>query len=462
MAKRIALGIDLVPGAWGNDYDTENLFQERPLLEDMEDQFSGNPRDIQPKKTLRNHQYNGPTEPLIIRPEYTGDFLDKLREQYKNKTADSLTDFSNPEELLKYLPDVVPRDLTDEFYEMNSPGPGAGGDDLKEYPGFGWDEEDSPEMSEDKILRMRKQKNYPCLNPVKPENAKRVINSFIKRQDLFHAHSVVAKYLMVLDPREFEIDQQQVRVAKILSDFDTSLIYTKTKGWRKPNLAEVTVRLVRAEPRMGRWTFMTSSGGPSYSTIFQFIPQGNLTDPNKLQVRCSCSCPSWVFWGAQWNAYRNNYLYGKAVLKLIPPNKRDPTGRFFVCKHVLACIPVVSKYKVAPMPGSVKKRIQRPPRLEIDKSVPEEKLHIPQDLKSFGKQKEIKEVVEKWLRMSDRDRENFINGLDAPGAVAFFAHRFPATAAIPAAEKLKDMAKNHRIPQFRVLAKKFLRDFPVQ
>lgn len=453
MASKIA-------NAWQFDTDTENLFPNRPLLEEMADNASG-AVDGQPRKILRDRQY-GP-QPLIVMPEYKGDFLNRLRDQYVNKCADSLLDFSAPDDLLKYLPDPQPRDLQDDFYEIGRPGDGAGYDTLKQYHDRGWDENDSPEMSEDKILRMNdwgNKKICPCLKGDKPSifhSANNVITAFLSETNSFRAKTVVANFLMNLFPNDLELDLQRVRIAKMLSDFQRSLIYTKANGWRKPgeHAPGVPVRLLRAEPRAARWTF--STGSHSYATVFQFIPKGTITDPNKLHVRVSCSCPSWLFWGAQYNAVLDDYLYGKVKPKFTPPNKRDPSGRFLVCKHVLACIPIVSRYKIAPASAELKTRLRKPPKVEVDLTGPKEPLRIPIELKPFGRQPEIKDAVQNWDTMPEKTREEFIEGLDAPGAVAFMAHRFPETATKFVIPKLKNMAVENRVPSLRVQARKFLR-----
>jgi hypothetical protein len=450
LVAKVLTKLSAQSGAFQFDDDMENLFQDPPFLDALEDASSG-AMDGQPRKTLRNRQY-GPM-PLMLQPEYKGDFLDKLREKmYKDKCAASdfnLMDFSNPEEMLKYIPTVVPRDLQDEFYDINRPGQGAGYDDLQDYHDRGWDENDAPEISEDKILRLR---NW------NKSQIDKIVNAFIHKNYNFRLKSVVAKFLMKVLPSAYEIDLQQRRVAKLLSDFQNSLIYTKSKGWRKPEESGVSVRLVRAEPRVGRWTFMTSSGKESYSTIFQFIPRGSTKDPNKLQVRVSCTCPSWLFWGAQYNAMMEDYLYGRIRPKFTPPSKRDPTGRFLVCKHVLACIPIVSRYKLAPITEEVKIRLKRPLKIEIEKDVPKEKIRIPQELKNFSKREDVKDAVKSWTEMPENKKQEFIMGLDSPGAVAFMAHRFPETATEFVVKKLKEMALTHKIPSMRVQARKFLRE----
>ena len=464
-----------IAAAWISDFDRENLFPNNNLMEEWQEAAE---KDIvlQPHKTLRERNY--PASPLSLRPDYNGDFLDKLRQQdnpimapYPTETHDlnrcgsetNLLDITSPEDWLKYMPEVQPRDLRDDFYEFNRldnrypSGPGAY-DVMKEYHDRGWDDTDSPEMSEDKILRMRKVKLNPdetCKHNVF-HSADRVINSFLTYDNHFRAGIIVARHLMDIFPVTIP-EEQNLRLAKTIKDFAGSLLYTKEKGWRKPEFHGVSVRLVRAEPRVGRWTFSTSSGKGTYVTIFQFIPQGTIRETPKLQVRVSCSCPSWLFWGAQYNATMENYLYGKIRPKFTPPKKRDPTGRFLVCKHVLACIPLVEGYKLQPMTEEIRTRIKRTPEIQVDRNAPREKLRIPAELAGFARRQDIRDAVKTWDTMPDLKRREFIMGLDSPGAVAFFAHRFPETATEYVVEKLKDMALHNRLASFRDWARRLLR-----
>jgi len=481
MASRIAT-------AWNFDTDTENRFPaERPLLEDLEDAASG-VMDQQPRRTLRNRHY-GP-QPLMLRPDYKGDFLEDrgflLDGPPSNRTADSLLDFSNSEEMLKYLPDCIPRDLTDEFYDINRPGEGAGYDDLKQEHDRSWDEDDAPEISEDKIMRMRDWGNGKKVNfkPTKPSvfhaAAERVANSYLMETEEFRAKSVVAKFIMRILPSEAEIDPQQVRTAKMLRDLDReALIFgknpiTKKKDWHRPGTDKprVSVRLIKVENRVKApggeiligapyvCTFRTTSGNDVYNTIIQFIPSNKstpITDLKKLHVRVSCSCNSWLFWGAQFNAFTNDYLYGPVKPKGTPPDVRDPYRRFTICKHVLACIPQVMNYKLAPTTSEVIKKLRKPPPIEVDLSGFDEEIRIPRNLQKEEKRPVIKGILKKWDRMADQDRENFINDLKYPGSVAYMGHKFPETASKFVIQKLKDMTKDKN-SGIRVLARSLLSD----
>lgn len=56
---------------------------------------------------------------------------------------------------------------------------------------------------------------------------------------------------------------------------------------------------------------------------------------NGVNVKCSCGCPAFLYWGAQWNLHEKDALEGPARPLLQAPTK-DLQRRqgFMICKHV--------------------------------------------------------------------------------------------------------------------------------
>lgn len=446
------------------DFDSENLFPPLTFTEELADAASGS-FEVQPQKTLRDRQYQN--QPLVIRPKYEGDFLEKLR----NKTAadsDNLQDFTMPSEMLKHQEQPFPRDLQDEFYDINrlEDEHGSGMDYIRDYYDRGWDPEDAPEMSEDKIDRMNQQPNTPIPEPVKLK-IRQIVTAYVERvtevshmerEERQRAGMVVAKFLNRMLPLGLDLDPRQGRTAKLLQDLRDPRLFTKRKKDKVKNIhapdidgAKKTIRLVKAEPNIGRWTFRTGSKG--YSTIFQFIPNGNVREVNKLHVRVSCSCPSWIYWGAQYWAHQGDYLYGMVHPVLAKPGKRDPSGAFTICKHVAACIPTVYNYRIGVIAPSIKDKLKAVPKIKVDKELPTEKVKIPAELQYLGKEKIIQDLETSWAVLKPDLRRKGIMSLTDPNEVAYFAYRFPETATGFVAEKLKEMSQK---PQWKRKAEDLL------
>jgi hypothetical protein len=56
---------------------------------------------------------------------------------------------------------------------------------------------------------------------------------------------------------------------------------------------------------------------------------------DNLDITCSCSCPAFLYWGAQWNLHQQDALEGQPRPLLKAPTKRlDLRSQFLICKHV--------------------------------------------------------------------------------------------------------------------------------
>lgn len=440
MAKRVVSNVV--------DFDMHNLFPTKPLLDDLKEKAEGG-GEIMPRRDV------GTSSPLIVMPAYSGDFLDKLRQPLQGKVIEAgaeenLWDFSGPDDWNKHQETPHPRILIDDFYEFSRPGEGAGGDTLKDYWNRSWDPGEAPQVSEDLLTRLDTN-DSPSLEL---RAAGRVAIAFVDgsvQSGGPDSGVVVASFLMDACPSCGDIhDVFRARTAMKMQELQSK---TRIHGSERVNTSGVTVRLKKAEPRMGRWTFDTGAKADRYTTVFQFVPDRKTRNVNELDVRVSCTCPSWVYWGAQYNAYTRDYLFGPIRMMVrvrgenkpangTPPDRRDPIGNFLVCKHVLACIPVISSYRMGEIPRIVRERLKLPlvPKVDIPKGK-DIHIQVPTSLKNFGRQPEIRKAVRDWESWSRNQRQEFILGLTSPGAASYLAYKFPETASPFVAVKLKEFSK---------------------
>jgi hypothetical protein len=426
MAKKMQMALR-VADAWVSDQEKFTPETGEPPLEVLKRRSK--PKDqITPKKTLLdsdNYEFpsNMPdgmlTQPLRGRRDYGGDQLMRM--------AEDLQDIDDPSTLLKYIPETQPRDLQDEFYEFTRPGDGKGyytrNKTIEDYENRGWNDNESPEISEDHII-------------IQNQKCGRIIANFL-------VHFSPDLCLDCNDP-------DQIRTAKRIYDLQKAKIDTPKGGER--DLAKAYVNLARADTK--RWTYTFRTGKENYTTVIKLIPQGNVRDPNKLDVRCSCSCKSWIFWGAQFNAIMGDYLYGPVMPKFAPPQYRDPKHKFLVCKHVLACLDIVKHYILKPISTELKKTLKAP--LKVDLTNLQDQGQPPQYLASQARNPVIKKILPRWLHMGPLEQETFIKNLQDPDAIAFMAHRFPKSATNPVIKKLKDMSLHEADFKDRQEAKKQL------
>src|SRR5271168_581836 len=56
-----------------------------------------------------------------------------------------------------------------------------------------------------------------------------------------------------------------------------------------------------------------------------------------LDIQVQCSCPAFLYWGAQWNLHQRDGLLGPARPELSAPTERlDLRGNYVICKHIHA------------------------------------------------------------------------------------------------------------------------------
>lgn len=110
----------------------------------------------------------------------------------------------------------------------------------------------------------------------------------------------------------------------------------------------VKVRLSRADPSRGIWTFAArGSEGRTYTIRFKAERKGNVRDVSRAQVRVSCDCDFFRWQGPEHWARANKYLYGKPRGTASTPRVKDPDGKHWACKHVLAALNLARNYRFA-------------------------------------------------------------------------------------------------------------------
>ena len=77
----------------------------------------------------------------------------------------------------------------------------------------------------------------------------------------------------------------------------------------------------------------SKKGGHTVRLKFDFKKMQKTGRADDLDVRVSCSCPAFLWWGAQWNLSTGDALYGQPRPKLQPPTE-PKRYQYVICKHV--------------------------------------------------------------------------------------------------------------------------------
>jgi hypothetical protein len=110
----------------------------------------------------------------------------------------------------------------------------------------------------------------------------------------------------------------------------------------------VTFSISRVLPGKGFWSFsVPGSKGEKYSVRLKVLKKGNAKDVEKHHVQVSCSCPFFQWQGPEYWAKANAYLYGAPKGTASKPDVKDPSGKHWACKHVVAVLNRARKYRFA-------------------------------------------------------------------------------------------------------------------
>lgn len=118
-------------------------------------------------------------------------------------------------------------------------------------------------------------------------------------------------------------------------------------------------------------------------------------DARQIDVRVSCSCPAFLYWGAQWNLHQRDGLHGEARPLLQAPTERlDLRGNFVICKHVKTVFERILPAIQHNIQNIVRKRQVEMNKKRLEEEIPTEKGKRLQDRQEeMRKRKEIDEIV---------------------------------------------------------------------
>ncbi len=100
---------------------------------------------------------------------------------------------------------------------------------------------------------------------------------------------------------------------------------------------------------MSVWTAQGSKN-ETYTIRVKPVPKNkSIKAIAKMPVQVSCTCPFFRWQGPEHWAKTHSYLYGKPEGSATKPSNKDPSGKHWACKHVLAVLDLVKKHRIANM-----------------------------------------------------------------------------------------------------------------
>jgi hypothetical protein len=108
-----------------------------------------------------------------------------------------------------------------------------------------------------------------------------------------------------------------------------------------------------------------------------------------LDLQVSCSCPAFLYWGAQWNLHQRDGLLGPARPELQAPKERlDLRGNFVICKHIHAVFERILPSVQHNIVNILREREKERKKDELDKT-PE---RLVKEQERMKKRKEVEKI----------------------------------------------------------------------
>jgi len=89
---------------------------------------------------------------------------------------------------------------------------------------------------------------------------------------------------------------------------------------------------------------MKNSDPKGHVVSLQLDKRNKEKDIRQLDVKISCSCPFWKYWGPDYNAGSLSYLQGEHRSDNSKPDVRDKGRRNKICKHVYSVGEIIEKF----------------------------------------------------------------------------------------------------------------------
>lgn len=155
-------------------------------------------------------------------------------------------------------------------------------------------------------------------------------------------HDLIAATIAYSDPVVIALVKH--KTAMVWADITRGLDPTIVKAAQS-----CTVRLKRADPDEGRWTFTVASrgSGSQHTVHVKAARKAKSNQVPSSDLKMGCSCEFWKWQGPDYHASKHGYLVDHKRSNGSAPNVRDPKGVNRVCKHVYAASKTFLTYRFA-------------------------------------------------------------------------------------------------------------------
>jgi len=149
-----------------------------------------------------------------------------------------------------------------------------------------------------------------------------------------------------------------------------------------------------------------------------------------LDLQVSCSCPAFLYWGAQWNLHQRDGLLGPARPELSAPTERlDLRGNYVICKHIHAVFERILPSVQHNIVNILRQREMERKKDELDKT--------PERLQKEQERMKKKQEVEKIRKTKNKEIQDKLVEALKKQEEARMLHEQDLDEQVPEAENIE-------------------------
>lgn len=153
----------------------------------------------------------------------------------------------------------------------------------------------------------------------------------------YNINKIISDYRLANYPQHLDFNsfnENQVKVAVSITE-----LMRATSNFSRKNSPRCNVSLLEVDKKENKWTYNVkcyekNSDPHGHVVNIALEKDPRETDVRRVDVKVSCSCEFWKYWGPDFNANQYKYLEGPQRSDGSSPNVRDPYRKNKVCKHV--------------------------------------------------------------------------------------------------------------------------------
>lgn len=158
------------------------------------------------------------------------------------------------------------------------------------------------------------------------------------------ANNIVAEYILQTNP--IILNEGTTKVALTIGELEK-----QTSEFSKKHTPGCTAKLTKTNRKYDRYTFRVvcskkESNSAGHTVKVQILRNGNVRKVRDLDIKVSCSCPFYRFYGPKYNADQRKYDEGSTHKDYgkIAPDTNDVNRVNLICKHVATVKPLLERY----------------------------------------------------------------------------------------------------------------------